>query len=114
MKQYYVYIMTNRSRTLYIGVTNDLEHRVYEHKNKLVEGFTSRYGLDQLAWYAATNDVRIAIEYEKRLKGWTRRRKASLIEEMNPHWEDLSASWYINSGSTDGLLILRYAQNDKG
>jgi putative endonuclease len=95
MKQYYVYIMTNKSRTIYIGVTNNLERRVYEHKNKLVEGFTSRYDLDRLAWYAATEDVREAIAYEKRFKGWTRAKKIALIEEVNPHWEDLSAGWHI-------------------
>ncbi len=94
MKQYYVYIMSSKTRTLYIGVTNNLERRVYQHKNKLVEGFTARYDLTQLVWYAATNDVREAIGYEKRLKGWTRAKKVALIEEMNPEWEDLSLAWY--------------------
>ncbi len=94
MKQYYVYIMSSKTRTLYIGVTNDLERRVYQHKNKLVEGFTARYGLTQLVWYAATNDVLEAIGYEKRLKGWTRAKKVALIEEMNPEWEDLSLAWH--------------------
>jgi putative endonuclease len=107
--------MTNKNRTLYIGVTNNLERRVYEHKHKLMEtSFTSRYALDQLVWCAATNGVREAIEYEKRFKGWTRAKKVALIEEMNPNWEDLSASWYLNPDSSDPEVILRFAQNDKG
>jgi len=94
MKEYYVYIMTNEARTLYIGVTNNLERRIYEHKNKLADGFTSRYGLNKLVYFAMTNDVREAIGGEKRIKGWTRAKKVALIEEMNPYWDDLSASWY--------------------
>jgi putative endonuclease len=94
MKEYYVYIMSNEARTLYVGVTNNLERRIYEHKNKSTDGFTSRYGLDKLVYFASTNDVREAIGGERRIKGWTRAKKVALIEEMNPYWEDLSASWY--------------------
>ena len=94
MRDYYVYIMTNKARTLYVGVTNNLEQRVAQHKEKLVEGFTSRYGLNELAYYASTNDVREAIAREKQIKGWTRAKKIALIEEMNPNWDDLSATWF--------------------
>jgi len=86
--------MANETRTIYTGVTNNLERRVYEHKSKLVEGFTSKYGLTKLVYYEATSDVRAAIEYEKRIKGWLRAKKVALIEATNPEWEDLSADWY--------------------
>jgi len=94
MAQYYVYIMTNRSRTLYTGVTNNLERRVYEHKQKLVEGFSKRYNLTMLVYYEATGDVRSAIRREKQIKGWLRRKKVALIESVNPQWKDLSCGWY--------------------
>jgi putative endonuclease len=97
MKDYYVYIMTNKARTLYVGVTNNLERRVSQHKEKQIEGFTSRYALNQLAYYASTNDIREAIAREKQIKGWTRAKKIALIEEMNPDWDDLSATWYSNA-----------------
>ena len=92
-KQYYVYIMTNRSRTLYVGVTNDLERRVYEHKQKLIPGFTQRYNITQLVYHEATLDVRSALAREKQIKGWLRAKKIALIESMNPEWMDLSAEW---------------------
>jgi len=90
MKDYYVYIMTNRSKTLYVGVTNNLTRRVYEHKHMLKEGFTRRYRIDRLVYYEATNDVEGAISREKQIKGWVRRRKITLIESANPTWRDLS------------------------
>jgi putative endonuclease len=94
VKEYYVYIMTNRSRTLYTGVTNDLRRRVYEHKHKLVPGFTQKYNITLLlAYYEATPDVRSAIEREKQIKGWLRSKKIALIESVNPAWRDLSADW---------------------
>ena len=93
MKQYYVYIMTNKSRTLYTGVTNDLERRVYEHKQKLVPGFTARYNITRLVYFEATEDVQAAIVREKQIKGWLRRKKIALIESANPRWEDLSVKW---------------------
>ena len=93
MKQYYVYIMTNKSNTLYTGVTNDLIRRVYEHKNHLVKGFTDKYNITKLVYYEATNDVRSAIEREKQIKGWLRIKKINLIESMNPEWKDLSEDW---------------------
>ena len=94
MKTYYVYIMTNDSGTLYIGVTNDLQRRVYEHKKKLVEGFTKKYNITKLVYYEETHDVTTAIEREKQLKGWLRKKKVVLIESMNPYWEDLAKDWF--------------------
>ena len=94
MKQYYIYIMTNSSRTLYTGVTDDLVRRVYEHKNKLVEGFTQKYNITRLVYYEITSDVQAAIQREKQIKGWLRKKKIALIEAANPEWEDLSEGWY--------------------
>jgi putative endonuclease len=93
-KHYYVYIMTNRSRMLYTGVTNDLERRVYEHRHKLISGFTSRYNITCLVYFEETGDVLTAIEREKQIKGWLRAKKIALIESMNPEWKDLSEGWY--------------------
>jgi putative endonuclease len=89
MRQYCVYIMTNHSGTLYIGVTNNLKRRVWEHKNKVLEGFTKKYKIDQLVHYEQTEDVVSAIAREKQLKGWTRKKKIALIEKGNPFWRDL-------------------------
>jgi putative endonuclease len=87
--------MTNhRTTVLYIGVTNDLERRVFEHKKKLVDGFTKKYNLDRLVYFEETEDVVSALEREKQLKGWLRRRKVALVETMNPQWRDLSANCY--------------------
>jgi putative endonuclease len=94
MKQYYVYIMTNGSRTLYTGVTDDLIRRVYEHKNKLIEGFTKKYNITRLVHYEITSDVQAAIQREKQIKGWLRKKKIALIEAANPGWQDLSEGWY--------------------
>ncbi len=93
MKQYYVYIMANLWRTLYIGVTDNLERRVYEHKNKHIDGFTKRYGITRLVYYEMTNEVITAIQREKQLKGWLRNKKIALVESANPLWKDLSEEW---------------------
>ena len=93
-RQSYVYIMTNRSKVLYTGVTNDLVRRIYQHKQKLVEGFTKKYNLTKLVYYEAGDDIRTAIQREKQLKGWLRNRKVELIESANPDWADLSEKWY--------------------
>ena len=91
MKQYFVYILTNwNNKVMYIGVTNDLARRIYEHKNKLTEGFTKRYNVNKLVYFETTRDVRAAIEREKQLKGWIRKRKDALVESENPEWKDLS------------------------
>lgn len=100
MRQYYVYIMSNQSRTLYTGVTNNLERRVYEHKMKLVPGFTNQYHINKLVFYETTSDVKTAITREKQIKGWTRNKKISLIESNNPEWDDLSDSWLNRSDSS--------------
>ncbi len=92
-KQYYVYIMTNRSKTLYTGVTGNLIRRVYEHKNKLVDGFTRRYNITKLVYYETTSEITSAIAREKQIKGWLRKKKIALIESMNPEWKDLSEEW---------------------
>jgi putative endonuclease len=95
MKNYFVYIMTNRKRgVLYTGVTNDLVRRVYEHKNKLVKGFTSHYNTTLLVFFEETPDVVTAIGREKEIKGWLRIKKITLIESVNPEWQDLSCGWY--------------------
>ena len=94
MREYYVYIMTNGARTLYIGVTNDLMRRVYEHKQKLTDGFAKKYNITMLIYYETTDDVRSAIAREKQLEGWRRSRKMDLISSFNPQWKDLSLEWY--------------------
>ena len=91
---YFVYIMTNRSRTLYIGVTNNLVRRVREHKTGIGSGFTAKYKLDRLVYFERFKDVRNAIEREKRIKGWLRIKKIALLVSMNPSWKDLSDDWY--------------------
>ena len=92
-KPYFVYILASRSRTLYTGVTNDLERRVYEHKLKLIDGFTGRYNIERLVSFEATADVLSAIAREKEIKGWTRAKEVALIEASNPTWVDLGAQW---------------------
>ena len=94
MNQYYVYIMTNRSKTLYTGVTNDLTRRVYEHKNKMIDGFTKKYNITKLVYFEETNDILSAITREKQIKGWLRSKKIALIGSVNPKWEDLSEEWF--------------------
>jgi putative endonuclease len=93
-REYWVYILANMHHTLYIGVTNDLQARVFEHKDHVNSGFTSKYGIDMLVYFESTNDVREALAREKQLKGWLRAKKLALIESVNPHWEDLSAGWF--------------------
>jgi len=93
MKKYFVYIMTNKSKTLYTGITSNLKKRVYEHKNKIFDGFTKKYNITELVYYEKTNDVRSAIGREKQIKGWLREKKVVLIESINPEWRDLSEDW---------------------
>ena len=89
MKDYYVYILTNKSKTLYIGVTNNLERRVFEHKHKLKDGFTKKYNLTKLVYFERFNDINDAIKREKQLKNWHRQWKINLIESKNKEWKDL-------------------------
>lgn len=92
---YYVYIMSSKSKTIYTGMTNNLIRRVLEHKQKKTHGFTYKYNINKLVYFEATPDVRIAIAREKQIKGWTRAKKITLIESVNPEWKDLSVEWYI-------------------
>jgi putative endonuclease len=94
MKHYYVYIMASRSKVLYVGVTNDLGRRVYEHKHHLIKGFTDKYEVTKLVYYEETSDVKAAISREKQIKGWLRKKKTSLVKSMNPTWRDLAKEWY--------------------
>jgi putative endonuclease len=93
-KTYFVYIMSNRSKTLYTGVTNSLIRRVREHKLGVGSLFSARYRLDRLVYFERFEDVRNAIEREKRIKGWLRVKKIALIVAVNPAWRDLSLEWY--------------------
>ena len=91
---YYVYILTNQTdNVMYIGVTNDLERRLYEHKHHLIEGFTRDYRVDKLVYFEETSDVMAAIEREKQLKKWRRAKKNALVQQTNPLWRDLSLDW---------------------
>ena len=90
MKEYYVYILSNQiNSVLYIGVSNDLIRRMYEHKNKLVNGFSKRYNLNKLLYFEKTDNVEVAIQREKQLKNWHRQWKLNLIKENNPEFKDL-------------------------
>ena len=93
MKHYYVYIMTSPSGTLYTGMTNNLQRRVYEHKNKLIDGFTKKYNVTRLVYYELYHDVRDAIAREKQIKSWRRSKKIDLIKSLNPTWRDISEDW---------------------
>jgi|TARA_B100001059_G_C17696893_1_gene507952 putative endonuclease len=94
--QYYLYILSNKKNgTLYVGVTNDLERRMFEHKHKLVDGFTSKYYLDKLMYFEQFQYVNDAIKREKQLKNWNRQWKIDLIEKDNFDWIDLSSEWKL-------------------
>jgi putative endonuclease len=91
---YFTYIMASRSHTLYIGVTEDLLKRVFQHKWREHEGFTARCNCDRLVWFGRQEDVQKAIARERELKGWLRSKKIALIESANPTWADFSREWY--------------------
>jgi putative endonuclease len=95
-KWYYVYIMTNRSRTLYTGITSKIKERVFQHKTGVFEGFTSKYKVDRLLYWEKYKSVRTAIAREKQIKGWRRVKKIQLIVTMNPTWQDLAADWFTD------------------
>ncbi len=102
MNQYYIYILASkRNGTLYVGVTNNLERRLYEHKNNLIQGFTSKYKVHSLVYYEQTNDIYSAIKREKQLKGWNRKWKLDLVEKINPEWHDLSVDWIPDQVGND-------------
>ena len=92
-RTYFVYILANRSRTLYIGVTNNIHRRVLDHRSGTASGFTRRYLVRSLVYVESTTDVRAAIAREKEIKGWLRAKKIALIESANPDWTDLADGW---------------------
>jgi putative endonuclease len=106
-KQYYVYILASKKNgTLYTGVTGNLIKRVWQHKNKIADGFTKKYGVDKLVYYETTNDIISAIEREKRIKKWKRQWKIELIAKSNPEWRDLYKDFFKDMDS-------RFRGNDK-
>jgi putative endonuclease len=93
-RNYYVYLLTNwNNKVMYVGMTNDLERRIYEHKNKLIKGFTEKYNVNKLVYFEQTQDVLASISREKEIKKWRREKKNNLVNLMNPNWEDLSLKW---------------------
>ena len=94
-RQYYVYLLTNKSnRVLYTGVTSNLEQRIYQHRQKLVKGFTQKYNCYKLVYFEETSEIMAAIEREKEIKGWLRQKKNDLVERLNLEWQDLAADWF--------------------
>ena len=94
MRQYCVYILANRTKTIYTGVTNNLQRRIFEHKHLMIKGFASKYKLTKLVYYEVGIDIKVAISREKQIKGWLRKKKITLIESVNPGWKDLSEEWF--------------------
>ena len=93
--RYYVYVLTNKNNNvMYVGLTNNLERRMYEHKTKRVPGFTEKYNVNRLVYFEETQDVRIAIAREKEIKKWRREKKNQLVVAVNPEWRDLSEGWF--------------------
>lgn len=102
MKMYYVYILASRKNgTIYIGVTNNLYRRMFEHKSGLIKGFTQKYKVNQLVYYEESKYIINAIKREKQLKGWLRKKKIALIESINPEWDDLSKGWELMNQHLD-------------
>jgi len=93
-KHYFVYIMSSQRRVLYIGLSSKLEQRVYQHKQHAFRGFTAKYNVTSLVYFESFDDVLVAIDREKEIKGWRREKKIELIESINPKWKDLSYGWY--------------------
>ena len=93
MRSYYVYILASRSRVLYVGVTNDLRRRMYEHRATR-SGFTARYRVNRLVYFEVTENPVGAIAREKEIKGWRRAKKRALVEATNPRWEDVARRWF--------------------
>jgi putative endonuclease len=103
MTEYYVYMMSSPNRqVLYIGVTNDLARRVFEHKSKLIPGFTRKYNVTKLVYFEQGPDIMAAIAREKKLKGWLRKKKNALIETLNPRWKDLALDWHSDPSLRSG------------
>lgn len=99
-RTYYVYLLTNKNHNvMYVGVTNNLLRRVYEHKCHLIDGFTKKYNVTQLVYFEETNDINAALAREKQIKKWRREKKNNLVSTINPEWQDLSKDWYEISPS---------------
>ena len=98
-RDYYVYIMSNDRGTMYIGITNDLERRLAEHRTGLIDGFTRQYKLTKLVYFETASEVRDAIAREKQIKGWGRSKKLALVWSVNPNWRDLSEDWGTEDSS---------------
>ncbi len=114
-KTYYVYILTNyKNKTLYIGLTNNLERRIYEHKNELIEGFSKRYKLKKLIYYEEFEYIRDALVREKQLKSWHREWKLNLIKNMNPKFCDLAEGWYNEDPEASLKRVQDRIQDDRG
>jgi putative endonuclease len=97
---YCVYMVASKSGVLYIGMTNNLERRIFEHKNDVIEGFSKQYRCHRLVYYESFDDVKNAIDREKQLKRWNRTKKMWLIQIENPTWEDLAAEWFVRDRYT--------------
>lgn len=92
--QYFVYLLTNQNnKVMYVGVTSNLQRRIYEHKQKQIKGFTQKYNVSRLVYFEETSDVTAAIEREKQIKKWRREKKNDLVNTINPEWKDLSDGW---------------------
>jgi len=97
----FVYLLASKSRALYVGVTADLLHRMWEHRTGALPGFTRRYGVNQLVYYETTDSPAGAIAREKQIKGWARVKKVPMIDSMNPEWHDLAEPWFVDVSSDD-------------
>ncbi len=102
LKNYYAYIMASTSRTLYTGVTNNLERRMLQHRRKLLGEFTARYNINRLVYYEVSGEILAAIAREKQIKSWSRKKKIALIESVNRDWKDLSDAWCKTQGGVAG------------
>lgn len=112
-RNYYVYILASKSRRLYIGMTNNLERRLWEHKSKVVEGFTKQYNIDRLVYFEDSIDVKSVLEREKQLKSWRREKKIELIESVNATWDDLSLNWQAADCSREPVRNDKSVENVK-
>ena len=110
MKDGFVYVMASETRTIYIGVTNSLERRVWQHQHGEIAGFTKRYALDRLVYWENYRDIRDAISREKQLKGWRRSKKNALIETLNPKWDDLSGQLFGERTHAAEIPALRHSE----
>ena len=105
-RSYFVYLMSNESRMLYVGVTNDIHKRVFQHKSKLIPGFTQKYNLYKLVYFEEFDDIRAAIARERQIKGWLRSKKVALITSINPQWKDLAEGRFRNVPNSKSQLTI--------